>query len=292
MGQVSTVTRQILVATDGSASSTTAVEWAAAHAADGDAELRILYVLEPFPPGLQVPPDYIERAEKDGERILEGATRAAAAVAPEVSGTVRLRTGPAAETILSAAGDADEVVLGSRGRGGFASLVVGSVSLRVAGHTGKPVIVVREAPRREHGTIVVGYDRSEPAQRALDYAFATAGRTGARVRVINVGISVIPLGYTYTSVTTADLVAEEEAALREDLARWCQENPDVVTEIAAIDGHPVRMLAEASKEADLVVLGSRGRGKVRSALLGSVSHGVLHHAHGPVAVVGPARRED
>ncbi|WP_148058882.1 universal stress protein [Bogoriella caseilytica] len=284
------MTRQILVATDGSVSSTAAVEWAAMRALAVGAELRILCVLEAYAPGLQVPPDYLERDREEGERILKKAAQAASAVAPEISVSVDRRTGPVAETILAEIGEASEVVLGSRGRGGFTSLVIGSVSLKVAGHTDKPVVVVRQTIDRPHGTIVVGYDWSEAAQRALTYAFEVAARTGAKLRVINAGNSTIYDGSIYTRVTRADLIAGEEAALRAEVERWRQENPDVTTDIEIIDGHPAWVLAEASKTADLVVVGSRGVGTMRAALLGSVSHGVLHHGHSPVAVIGSVRR--
>ncbi len=279
--------RQIVVATDGSATGTAAVEWAAQDAARRDAELRILHVLEPFPEGLEIPADHVDRVRAGGEDVLERAVQVVDAVAPELRVTADLRTGPVAETILEEVGEVDEVVLGSRGLGGFSSLMVGSVSLKVAGHTSAPVVVVRKTPEQQHGVIAVGYDESKTARRALEYAFEQAAASGARVRVLAVWSTPVLTGYEYANTAVAaDMLESQREGLRDELAGWRETYPGVEVEADVHVGHPVSILTDASRRADLVVVGSRGRGKLRSALLGSVSHGVLHHAHCPVAVVG------
>nr|BFE79430.1 hypothetical protein GCM10020093_020310 [Planobispora longispora] len=82
-----------------------------------------------------------------------------------------------------------------------------------------------------------------------------------------------------------DIAAAERKTAEQQLAPWRERHPQVEVDHVVLCGHPVRAICEVSREADLAVVGSRGRGAFGSAVLGSVSHGVLHHVHCPVAVV-------
>ncbi|MEU6998694.1 universal stress protein, partial [Nonomuraea sp. NPDC046570] len=93
--------------------------------------------------------------------------------------------------------------------------------------------------------------------------------------------------YAGTHGRLLDIPGEESEAARQRLIPWRVKHPDVQMNESAVCEHPVSALAEASRTADLVVVGSRGLGGFASAVLGSVSHGILHHAHCPVAVVRP-----
>ena len=283
----------ILVGTDGSASATAAVEWAADEAALRGLPLRIVHVLEPWTgESLHRLPDHLPAAMV-GEGILEEAATVARDRQDSVPVTSALLTGPVPEEILAEAPAACAIVLGSRGIGGFASLVLGSVCLRVAGHTAGPVVAVRQFPREARGEIVVGFDGSDPARAALGYAFEEASLRQARVRVL-CAWQLPPgpgLGVGYTPAME-QIAQGDEAMVRDELASWRETHPDVEATGSVVLGHPVSELCTSSAQADLLIVGARGRSALRSAVLGSVSHGVLHHARCAVAVVGRDWHDD
>jgi nucleotide-binding universal stress UspA family protein len=179
------------------------------------------------------------------------------------------------------AGDAAEVVIGYRGRGGFAGLLLGSTGLRLAGRYPGPVIVVRDRSGDAAGEIVAGLDLTGDPGPVLDHAFAAAAARGARLRALHAWHPA-PLAVEsgVDLQITANTLREQLAAA---LAPWRSRHPDAKVAEDVVIGHPVETLALASAGAGLVVVGSRGR----SFPLGSVSHGVIHHARCPVAVVRP-----
>jgi nucleotide-binding universal stress UspA family protein len=284
------MTGRIVVAVDGSAPATAAVEWAARDAALRGDELRIVHVGEPWERDMPFPepPSYQDVLSEYGEEILDAAATRAKECAPQIEVTTHLKGGNIVDVLKEESRHADAVVLGSRGTGGFAGLMLGSVSLRVAGHAAGPVVIVRHSASTVYGEIVVGVDGSEHSEAALAYAFEQARLRGARLNAIYAWQmpALSPYAVAYGDVMD-EVFRNESAAARRHVAPWREKYPDVeVVESAACD-HPVPALSEASRKADLVVVGSRGLGTFGSAVLGSVSHGVLHHAHSPVAVVRP-----
>jgi nucleotide-binding universal stress UspA family protein len=275
---------QIVVAVDGSAPATAAVEWAAADARRRGRDLRIVHVCEQWP--------HSEAAE-----YCIGTLEAAADRARELAGTVKVTTellsGHAVDQLIDESASADSLVLGSRGLGGFAGLVVGSVSIAVAGHAAGPVIVVRAPRATEHGRVVVGYDGSEHSRAAMEYAVEQARARGAQLHVVSA--LPVPIVSSYAAAAYIGMIEqamqEESQAARERVIPWRQGNPDLVITDGESREHPVSALIAAAGTADLVVVGSRGRGGFASAVLGSVSHGVLHHVACPVAVVRPRAGE-
>jgi nucleotide-binding universal stress UspA family protein len=162
--------------------------------------------------------------------------------------------------------------------------------LHVTAHAACPVIAVpwaMESDVPRHG-VVVGVDGSELSEAAIDYAFDMASELREPLIAIHawhdptrtgVGL-MMPIGYD-----PADVVKEERLALAESLAGWQEKFPDVEVERNFVLGHPVPALVSRAAHARILVVGCRGRGVLRSLVLGSVSHGVLHHATSPVAVV-------
>ncbi len=146
----------------------------------------------------------------------------------------------------------------------------------------------RPAP---YGELVVGYDGSEEAETALDFAFAEADRRGARLKLVYAWEPPSFAGYAVAFGAVIQQLFDEHAAfVWQRLAPWTQKYPHVPIERLAHCGHPVFLLSEESRTADLVIVGSRGRGAVAALTLGSIGHGLLHRAHCPVAVV--AAKED
>lgn len=209
-----------------------------------------------------------------------------------------VRPGPPARVLLEAAHDAGLLVVGSRGRGGFASLVLGSVSQQCAQHAPCPVMILRRDASaggqghtdRPTPRIVVGVDGSGAARQALRWALEEARLRHATVDVVHAWRMPYPDGYPVRTLTLPPAVeVEHEARRLLDAAvgsaaagAGTQVEPILVCDSAA------RALIDTAKGADMVVVGSRGRGEFAGLLLGSVSQKVLHHASCPVVVIPPA----
>ncbi|MFI6801823.1 universal stress protein [Streptosporangium canum] len=287
------MTAHVVVGVDGSPSSRAALGWAADDAVRRGCALRIVHVCEPwvYDIPLQTPPGFRDSVTESWQGVLESAARLARERAPGLEVDAVLETGRPVEILRRAAEDAEQVVLGSRGRGGFTGLLLGSVSLALAGHVAAPVVVVRGSQERLHGVVVVGFDGSAHAAAALEYAFEEAVRRGARLHAIHAWqMPVLGQGAAVYAPLVEEIFAAEERVAADTLGPWREKYPLVEVEETVVCGHPVAVVCEASAAADLAVVGSRGLGRVGSAVLGSVGHGVLHYARCPVAVVR-ARKE-
>ncbi|GAT69513.1 universal stress protein UspA [Planomonospora sphaerica] len=139
----------LVVGVDGSPASTAAAVWAAADAARRGCALRIVHVCEPwvYDIPLDTPPGFRDSVSEHCRGVVEAAADRAREHAPGLEVQTMLETGRVAEVLRREAEDAEQVVVGSRGRGGFAGLVLGSVSLAVAGRVAGPVVVVRVGSR-------------------------------------------------------------------------------------------------------------------------------------------------
>lgn len=276
----------IVVAVDGSESAAVAVSWAADDARRRGLPLRIVHVCEEF----SLLPDEVVRTQRDYcEGVVAAAADQAQKSAPGLRITMERKTGNVVEDLIAEAGDADCLVLGSRGLGGFTGLLLGSVGLGVAGHAPGPVVIVRgSAEEATHGEVVAGFDGSPASEAALEYAFQQARARKARLRVTYAWRMPVSGPYSFGMAETIRSIEQGEVEqARERLAPWPGKYPDVPVVEDVVCGHPAYALSRASQSADLVVVGSRGLGGFASAVLGSVSHALLHHAACPVAVVRP-----
>lgn len=273
----------VVVGVDGSDPSRAAMRWAADDAVRHGRPLRIVHAVGP--PAWEVaflpPPTMMESLHQAGGEILEPSIAEVRARHRELRVTTVLTPEPPSAALRAQSEEAYEVVVGHRGRGGFASLLLGSVSLHTAGYASGPVVIVRGDGHRRRQQVVVGIDLSEHSGAALRYAFDAAVVREAPLQVV---YAWCPPEGPYAVIEVGQLA---EAAVREAHAvvrPWRERYPGVsVTEKTPRD-HPVRALVAASGEADLVVVAARGHGGIR---LGSVSHGLAHHARCPVAVVPP-----
>lgn len=264
-----------------------AVEWAAGDAARRHVPLRIVHVVDTswYQVGKRPDatlPDSLLRA---GEQVLGEAEALAVERQPAAEVTTELVTGRPAEMLPAQAGGASELVVGSRGLGGFAGALLGSVSMHLAGHVHCPVVVVRGEQLSADGEIVVGVDDSPECEPALAYAFEQARLRGAPLRAVHAW--QLPV-HAYAPEIPYDLDEVRAASLqvvRDRLKTFSRDYPQVNVTEDVRPAHPVDALTEAAEQAGLLVVGSHGRGALGSALLGSVSRNVLHHARCPVAVV-------
>lgn len=282
------VERPVVVGVDGSEGARAAVGWAADEAARRGAALRLVTAFAWAAdhvvghPGLGE--RYREEMEAVARRDLAAAEERAAAAGVPV--TAELRVGFPIGTLAEEARHAQLLVLGSRGRGGVAGLLLGSVSAALAAHVPCPVVVVREdAPGTTGGPVVVGIDGTSASEPATAFAFETAAARGVPLVALHSWTDLV-IDPVAAPMVDWDAVAEgERAVLEERSAGWREKFPDVVVEPQVVRDLPAHALVERSAGAQLVVVGSRGRGGAASLLLGSTSHAVLHRALCPVAVV-------
>lgn len=282
---------QIIVGVDGSEQSMDATGWAAEEAGRRDASLQIVYVVTPWL--FDVPVDPRAGAVREGlleggEEIVERAVARARERVPglEVDGVQT--GGQPAEVLIERSRDALMLVVGTRGTGGITGLLLGSVALQAVSHAFCPAVAVRGTEAAEHGEVVVGVDGSVSSGAAIAFAFEEAAMRQARLRAVLAWGHPVSTGPGDMRPLVYDselLAAEEERILTGSLAGWREKFPDVEVVHDVVHAKPVRALSGASARADLLVVGSRGRGGFSGLVLGSVGHAMLHHAHCPLAVV-------
>jgi nucleotide-binding universal stress UspA family protein len=205
----------------------------------------------------------------------------AIAIAGGGDAQVEVLVGSAEEKLCELSQDAELMVVGARGSGGFHGLLVGSVGLSVALHAACPVVVVRQRSplRSQHMPIVLGVDNSQDAQAAIRFAFDEAAIRGCPLTAVRAW------SHPHGERDPDELETAERRQVRELLQPACDEHRSVEVSEHLVLGSASKALVEASRLAQLVVVGSRGMGGLRGLLLSSVSLQVLHHAGCPVAVV-------
>ncbi|MEN3307075.1 MAG: hypothetical protein V7603_3277 [Micromonosporaceae bacterium] len=276
----------ILVGYDGATGSGAALRWALSEAARRGLGVRLARVLD-LPRGSA---PFAARASGIEAHMLDEAKVALDKVGSEATtelhGAVPITTvalpGSVIDTLCEQSGEASMVVLGSRGMGGFAGLLLGSVSVAVAAHAHSPVVVVREnMSAAPGGPVIVGVDDSDEARLAVEFAFAEAHARQAALEAVR----AVPPPQRVTG-RAAEAGGEAPEDLLETALRGCRARyPAVPVTSRVLPGSPGQVLAGASRGAQLLVVGSRGRGGFHGLVLGSVSQQVLHRALCPVAVV-------
>ena len=279
--------RPVVVGVDGSASAYRAVEWAAGEAHRRGVGLRLVRAFSCTT--ADHPTGWVARYRDEmldvSRRQVARAVRVAADTRPDVEAESQVEIGAPIEVLSSEARRAQLLVLGDRGLGEVAGLVLGSVAVSLAARGACPVVVVRGERAGADGPVVVGVDGSPVSEAALAFAFDAAAARGVDLVAVHAW-SPTAIDEELASLVEWDASAES-AVLAERLAGWGQKYPQVAVRRTVVRDGAVRALVTASAGAQLVVVGSRGRGNAAGLLLGSVSHGVLHGAHCPVAVVRP-----
>lgn len=291
---------RIVVGIDGSDEALGAARWAAAHAKQTDGKLTVVcvyslasYSAAALDGGFTVIDDeYLKNGAIEAVKEAAGVIAEYGVIAET---SVVLGDPSAVLTELSA--DADLVVIGSRGGGGFADRLLGAVSSAVPAHSKCAVVVVPEhgsgKPFTPVERIVVGVDGSDVASSALIRAIDVAITWNAELTAI-VAVPITSGGGSMSwlpvavdrSVLIDDVRKGLDIAVEQALA-----GRDVAVARHALDGSPAALLTEFSTAVDLVVVGTRGRGGFAGMLLGSTSQTVLHHSTCPVMTV-PSRHRD
>jgi nucleotide-binding universal stress UspA family protein len=287
----------IVVAVDDDGSADDAVDWAAAEAATRGCPLRVVHALHPpLPPdpyGVVPMIDSFAPARAAAELVLLDAVVRARSVASDIAVSTRLVLGSAGWALLREADGAQLLVVGSHGRSGLRGLLAGSVSIHVAAHASCPVVVIHPADStnaaRPAPRVVVGVDRTPCCTDAIGFAFQAARQRGITLAAVHAWAPDPPADLEGISGTTTMAEALARRAIEQELARWRDEYADVRVVTKLAPGDPAQALLAESRGAALVVVGSRGRGHVLGAVLGSVSQTVLRHAQCPIAVVRRGR---
>jgi nucleotide-binding universal stress UspA family protein len=281
----------VVVGVDGSDSALDATRWAAVDAARRGTRLRLVAAVgwTTFQPaGLPALGQEYQRqvTARAAEEHLEAAVATARDLVRGLEVEREVRGGEAPAVLRAESERAAQVVVGTRGRGGFTGLVLGSVALGVATHAECPVVVVRGTSAPD-GPIVVGVDGDGENDAALGVAFDEAARRSVPLVAVHAWSEAVLDPFLVPLLDRSAVQAEQEKALETRLAGWTVKYPGIdVRAVIVVDG-AARELVARSAGAGLVVVGSRRRGPVSAALLGSVSQAVLQHATCPVAVVRP-----
>ncbi|MGE0308342.1 MAG: universal stress protein [Acidimicrobiia bacterium] len=283
---------QIMVGIDGSSSAGAALRWALQESTLRSGSVTAVMVW-----------DYLDQHHTDSSTEFDPAYDAVAAeaalkrfITTAVGETNGGQVGTevvcdlVARGLVRASKDASLLVLGARGRGGFAELLLGSVSQRCLHKASCAVAIVRSPPAentREHGRIVAGVDGSADGQAALRWAAQEAAHRDAQLRVVH---AAQPTQSTYFDLPLPDPVRAVDVANREANAilehAISQLNPSSVkVEAVPATGSPAKALLNACEEADLVVIGRAGHSALRSRLVGSVATQISHHSKVPAVFV-------
>ncbi len=285
----------ILVAVDGSPCSEHAVRWAAAEAALRHATLNIVSVAVPLADGWSgaglfgspIAAEFAAWQRDEADKIVSGATRVARDALGDTAVDIQTEvlSTPLIPTLIDLTKQAAMTVVGSRGMGAVRRVLLGSVSTALVHHAHGPVTVIHGPlpEERLHGPVVVGIDGSPASDGATALAFDEASRR--RVELVAVHAfsnrewpEVMPLPWSAFEAQAAETLAER-------LAGWQERYPDVVVRRMVVRDQPVQNLLAQSESAQLLILGSHGRGGFAGMLLGSVSSAVVHQVHSPVIVV-------
>ncbi len=286
-------TKPIVAATDGSAESLQAVEWAAREAALRGAPLRIVSAAELLPrmldhrsgPGLDTVADLIAG---DRDRALATAAHRATEAAPGLLVDTDVLTGSPAQAITESGAGAALLVVGSRGIGAFTAMVLGSVSRYAATHAPCPVAVIRDDNAAARRQIGIGVGDLDHCADSLTFAFEEAALRQASLTVLHAWHApqsdFSRAGQSFTAADGHEAQAGARRQLAELLESWRQKYPDVSVSQDVVHGHTGRALAGLSARAGLVIIGRHAR-HPGLAGPGAVTHAVLNHAHGPVVTV-------
>lgn len=292
----------ICAAVDGSPASLAAVAWAANTATKRGIALRLAAAFTTpqflYAEGMTPPQDIFDDLRQDTMDKVAEAKEYALSLFPDLTVVSTVVEGSPIDMLLELSRRVTMIVMGSRGLGGLSSMVMGSVSAALVSHAHCPVVVVREdssvTTETKYGPVVVGVDGSPVSEMAVEYAFAEAAARGAVLRAVHTWMDAqtqASLGGLAVVESRWDEIEADHAQLvKQDLQPFVNRYPDVQVELVLTRERPVKALADAAKDSQLLVLGSHGRGGFKGMLLGSTSRALLQSAPCPMMVVRPDSR--
>jgi nucleotide-binding universal stress UspA family protein len=285
----------IVVGIDGSPVSKVAVDWAARTAALREVPLKLVHVLNSpvvmaFPE-VPIPAGYLEWQSEEGRTLLAAAVTTAEESAlligkGPIAVTTEMVAGPSVPTLVDESTRAQMVVVGCRGRNALARGLLGSVSIGLVHHAKCPVAIIHDEdplmPHPSMAPVVVGVDGSPVSERAVEIAFEEASFRGVDLVAVHAWSDTGV--FEFPGVDWSALQSGAEEILSERLAGWQERYPDVLVRRVVVADRPAHQLLEQAQSAQLLVVGSHGRGGFSGMVLGSVSTAVINAARMPVLV--------
>lgn len=276
--------RMIVVGIDDSTAGETALAWAMRRAENLKSPVTLMHTV--YETWLADGYGYYDAILDAEKKLLGEAAARAEALAPSVATRTELRTGSAPRVLSELSKEAGLIVVGTDRKSRIEGELFGSVSLQIAALASCPVAVIPALPETERSGVYVGVDGSSDAVAAVALAAAEADRTGQELFALYAVhlpsrrvLSRIP------AEAVTERMEEERLVLAESVAGLTVRYPDlVVHQVLETDESPARALVAAAKNAQLLVVGSRGRGSLQRLLMGSVSHEVLLHITCPTIV--------
>ncbi|MEU6561441.1 universal stress protein [Nocardia nova] len=275
----------VVVGVDSSDDAVQAVRWAANDAALHKVPLEVISAVPPLP-GERAEEDaaldYHSRLGAQARHAVETAARVAADIAPAVEVTTAVVDAAIVPALLDSAARARLVVVGARGLGAYQRSLLGSVSTALVRHAQGPVAVVPDDPMLgSERPVLVGYDDSPCSADALAIAITEARRR-------SVDLTVVHTWQRYGDYPSPAALQEEGTRLL-DAALTVHEDPDepVTVRRIVVEDRPVRRILAESANAQLVVVGSHGKGGFPGMTLGSTSQALMHSVECPIIVARP-----
>jgi nucleotide-binding universal stress UspA family protein len=254
----------VVVGVDGSPGSLAAVLVAAGEAALRERPLRVVHAMDE------------SAGPQPADELLAEAIGTARDATPGLAVSGEVVTGRPAAVLVDESRHAPLVVVGDRGLGRLAELVAGAVGVHLAAHASCPVLVVRGDPARA-GDVLVGVDHPAADDPAVEFAFQEAALHGAAITVLHASTAADP--------PDPDAANGQTRLITAALAGWREKYPDVAVHLSVVHDDPRDALIEASRRAQLAVVGAGDRGELAGLLFGSISRALLSHAECPLVIV-------
>ncbi|MFE9634049.1 universal stress protein [Streptomyces sp. NPDC006463] len=277
----------VVVGVDGSEPARRAALWAAAEAARRERPLHIVHAADTDGRALYASAETIERVRSAGRELLDDISAAVSQLHPGLHVTTELSRGAPVPALHRSAALQGTIVVGNRGLGGFSSLMLGSVGLKVAAGAKTPVIVVRGTGSEAETGVVLAAVRDEHDLSCVRYAAREAEIRKAQLHLLHVWNVLESAGTVVTMLDDVDAIAGEHVRHLTAVSQQIRDEfPDLTVEAEADKSVSVSgALVDASHHADLLVMGGRRSPGTMGPTLGWHTHSLLHHAHCPVQLI-------
>lgn len=286
--------RPMTVGVDGTEAARRAARWAADEAVRRGVGLRLVHAVRAaalsYPAGHVPPRAFFDALEAEARGLLDDARSDVHRTYPALEVQLELCVAHPVAALVGESERAGVVVLGGRALSGVEGLLAGSTAVSVAAHAHSPVAVIRGSgpDLPVSGAVVVGVDGSPASEAAVAFAFDEASIRRVELVAVHTWTEFASdTDYLYARQAIWDwepVESEQREMLAERLAGWQEKYPDVSVRRVVARGKPARALLSLAADAQLLVVGSRGRGGFAGMLLGSVSQKLIHHATCPLVV--------